>query len=600
MEFWYDPETIDLSLTDLVPGVDFLNPQGDETLQAAAAAAAAAPPDVGPPPAALLPGAASVTKTRPDDGPDEKPGADRASDAARRRCRRPASRLPRTAVRVLEEWLAEHRETPYPSHQRLDELQAETGLERSQVLNWFANARKRGKARPRQSTSSNASPSQPNMSSLLTHTSHLHPLEKWFYSSIDSEAVTVNEIEEAIKMGQIDSIPQHGYPRWQSKTRQFHDISNDWHCLYDESSASSMEIRSYAANIRSVTSDQWKPAPPSNTTKSIRRRHRRTASLACVRARGGEVSDSPGEQLRRFQCTFCNESFKRKHDWQRHEKSQHLPLEKWICCPDGSVNVDTKTNEVTCVFCGAADPDPEHVHAHGYTQCISRPLPERTFYRKDHLRQHLRLMHGGCGMAPCMDGWKSGVTALRSRCGFCGSEHETWQARIDHIAEHFRDGATMKAWKGDWGFEPEISGILERATLPEERIVQDTENRDAGTGLTEDGAAEVPPTEYVSPSHSSFQHTDSTTTAIYPLTITRSKVTIPCHSCRQSSRSSARGTSLSLKQGWSHGPTMPTSSTTLSRLTERSIHYCAPNTNQHVMLSNFSACSKFVSREGQL
>lgn len=32
---------------------------------------------------------------------------------------------------------------------------------------------------------------------------------------------------------------------------------------------------------------------------------------------------------RRYQCTFCTDTFKTKHDWQRHETSMHLSLEQW-------------------------------------------------------------------------------------------------------------------------------------------------------------------------------------------------------------------------------------------------------------------------------
>lgn len=478
MEFWYDPETIDLSLTDLVPGVDFLISNGEELTQAAPSAA--------------------VTLLSKPDRPDEKSGADRPE--IRKRCRRATSRLPRAAVRVLEEWLAAHRETPYPSHQMLDKLQAESGLERSQVLNWFANARKRGKARapPPSPPSSGTSPSQQRLSSLLTHTSILHPMERWLYSGMEQEPVSISDIQDAIKIGQVDALPRLGPSRWLSRTRQFHDLSNELDCNYDESFASSMEIRSYAANARSVSSDEWKcpyDTAPSTTTKSTRRRHRNPGSLASARSRKGEVSGATAGSTRRFQCTFCHETFKRKHDWQRHEKSQHLLLEKWICCPDGSVSVDPGTNEVTCVFCGASDPNPEHVHGHGYTQCINRPLVERTFYRKDHLRQHLRLMHNGCGMMPCMEAWRSAITSLHSRCGFCDSEHETWQARIDHIAEHFRDGAIMADWKGDWGFESDMTSILERATLPEDRLGHNNRRGHMEAATTDVGASGVPSTE---------------------------------------------------------------------------------------------------------
>lgn len=32
---------------------------------------------------------------------------------------------------------------------------------------------------------------------------------------------------------------------------------------------------------------------------------------------------------RRYQCTFCTDAFKTKHDWQRHETTMHLTLEQW-------------------------------------------------------------------------------------------------------------------------------------------------------------------------------------------------------------------------------------------------------------------------------
>lgn len=58
------------------------------------------------------------------------------------------------------------------------------------------------------------------------------------------------------------------------------------------------------------------------------------------------------------------------------------------------------------------------------------------------------------------------TTQLESRCGFCNSNLTTWQARVQHLADHFESGAQMEDWEGDWGFEPEIMACLGRATLP--------------------------------------------------------------------------------------------------------------------------------------
>jgi hypothetical protein len=78
-------------------------------------------------------------------------------------------------------------------------------------------------------------------------------------------------------------------------------------------------------------------------------------------------------------------------------------------------------------------------------------------------------MHKNCPMTSAMDNWRSVVKSLRSRCGFCGFKFDTWDARVDHLSDHFREGALMADWKGDWGFENNVMCILERAVLPENR-----------------------------------------------------------------------------------------------------------------------------------
>lgn len=67
------------------------------------------------------------------------------------------TRLSREAVRTLKTWLYEHREHPYPNEQEKDELKQRTGLKRTQISNWLANARRRGKVR---SASGSTSPAQ--------------------------------------------------------------------------------------------------------------------------------------------------------------------------------------------------------------------------------------------------------------------------------------------------------------------------------------------------------------------------------------------------------------------------------------------------------
>src|SRR4029077_19202768 len=125
-----------------------------------------------------------------------------------------------------------------------------------------------------------------------------------------------------------------------------------------------------------------------------------------------------------FQCTFCTDSFPAKYDWQRHEKSLHLPLDKWTCTPHGGM-ISSK-DRTFCAFCKESNPDSEHLESHNYTICQEKTVQERTFFRKDHLNQHLRLMHN-VKYSPWMDLWRSTTTEIKSRCGFCGSCFTSWK-----------------------------------------------------------------------------------------------------------------------------------------------------------------------------
>jgi hypothetical protein len=189
-----------------------------------------------------------------------------------------------------------------------------------------------------------------------------------------------------------------------------------------------------------------------------RRRRRRTAANP---SRSLNVTE-----LRPFQCTFCTDRFRTKYDWARHEKSLHLSLEKWICAPLGPVVTISSSGERQCVYCGEKNPSNEHAEiTHNHRLCEEKGPDARTFYRKDHLRQHLRLVHS-CKMVESMDMWKSEATFIKSRCGFCAQKFDRWQERIDHLAKHFKSGAQMRDWKGCRGLDPAVAANVTNAMPP--------------------------------------------------------------------------------------------------------------------------------------
>jgi len=177
------------------------------------------------------------------------------------------------------------------------------------------------------------------------------------------------------------------------------------------------------------------------------------------------AQQAKSRSTRIFQCTFCTDSFPAKYDWQRHEKSLHLALERWTCCPNGGTMTDPSSGVELCVFCREANPSTDHLESHNFTACQEKTLQERTFYRKDHLSQHLKLMHNA-KVQSHMDTWKSTTNEIKSACGFCPSKFTTWQQRADHLAAHFRNGADMSMWANGWGFEPYVERLVENAIPP--------------------------------------------------------------------------------------------------------------------------------------
>ena len=69
-------------------------------------------------------------------------------------------------------------------------------------------------------------------------------------------------------------------------------------------------------------------------------------------------------------------------------------------------------------------------------------------------------------MTPSMEAWKSEAQVINSRCGFCAKTFTKWQDRADHLAKEFRNGATMRNWKGCRGLDPHVSEHVTNAMPP--------------------------------------------------------------------------------------------------------------------------------------
>lgn len=371
-------------------------------------------------------------------------------------------RFSKEALQILKRWLALHSRYPYPTDQEKEILQRQTGLTKTQISNWFTNTRRKRRAQPPRNPFSHTDHTQtgpidinrrPGTPAVDNNT---NPLQRWVDSPPESEPASVTAIARAV------ASSWESPPRKNSHYRSVltdEDSDRSFGNGASASSAGTSSGSSFASAYSHRSGGSFGSVGNINRLRSHRRRRRRA-----IPERKGRTSLINPQKP--YQCTFCAEAFRTKHDWQRHEKSLHLSLERWVCTPEGSRATNPRTNQVCCVFCRMVDPDDAHLETHNHTACNVRPVEDKSFYRKDHINQHLKLVHNAQFVDWSMKSWKIAISEIRSRCGFCGITMNSWPTRVDHLAEHFKNGSTMADWKGDWGFEASILDMLESSIPP--------------------------------------------------------------------------------------------------------------------------------------
>ena len=391
--------------------------------------------------------------------------------------RKTGTRFPRSAIKILKDWMDQHRDNPYPTEDEKQELKLRTGLNITQVSNWLANTRRRTKIKtPRGISPSIRNPTWPTTDAIdipfdkqsIRHNGKtwdiMNPLERWQHSPPENEPAPISAIATAVANSGISphdsslSGSQHARRGLESSagSSSFSVQRAPSITSLDTGRSESLQSSNSLSNLSLGSSKSHGSRNSYNSfgggVRKGRRRRRTPAKLTSIESRP-------------YQCTFCTDSFRTKYDWARHEKSLHLSLEKWICAPLGEVITISPSGQKQCVFCDLLNPTEEHLETHNYRACEEKGIAMRTFYRKDHLRQHLRLVHG-CKMTASMESWKSEATYIRCRCGFCGDEFTKWQDRVDHLAKHFKAGARMIDWKGCRGLDPSVAAQVTNAMPP--------------------------------------------------------------------------------------------------------------------------------------
>ncbi|KAL6793309.1 hypothetical protein GGI42DRAFT_152907 [Trichoderma sp. SZMC 28013] len=369
------------------------------------------------------------------------------------------ARFSREALRILRNWLLSNHRHPYPSNEEKENLARQTGLNKTQISTWVANARRRGKVRAPRSTSS--SPGRLNNGIDIPQrktpmTRGMSPMERWRHSPPDQEPASITAIASAVSSAGFSAGAGDA-------SANYKDMDDRRPGSIDHLSSAGSSKTSHSSNGSLGSAISHKSGESLESLYSLKSRGRRRR-----RRQIPKVVDISAmlPSVHKYQCTFCTETFKTKHDWQRHEKSLHLSLEQWVCSPNGPIQFCAEWDCLACVYCGLKDPSPEHAEHHNDFVCHGRPDAEKTFFRKDHLRQHLSIVHDAKFQKWPMSDWKVATPAVRSRCGFCGIILHSWDSRVGHLAQHFKTGKSMADWKGDWGFQGEILKIVENGMPP--------------------------------------------------------------------------------------------------------------------------------------
>ncbi|KAF2503330.1 hypothetical protein BU16DRAFT_37102 [Lophium mytilinum] len=343
---------------------------------------------------------------------DSRPKELKPCKITRSRARR-GFKLPLSALTKLQGWLDANQHDPYPSAETKKQLAQQCGITEKQVTTWFTNARAR----------------------------QLNPMETWLSSNSEDDASSESEGYESHTQGRrnvFKALANQGSSGNRSRPVQPSSIDTSYSCAESVSGSSAFSPHSSTrgpsrrGKKKNYRKQNVTPIIPEDTTSTPSQAPRHSPSVE------------------NWQCTFCQKTLTPK-SWRRHEETQHLPRSRWTCMLRGPrLSFSRGSTSSCCAFCMQKDPTEDHFHSsHRIGVCAARSLQDRTYYRPDHLRQHVKNFHNSTLFDITASKWKSAAEAPQNDgwdCGFCSLHLSDWNSREVHIASHFRDGKTMKDW----------------------------------------------------------------------------------------------------------------------------------------------------------
>ncbi|OCL04494.1 hypothetical protein AOQ84DRAFT_391515 [Glonium stellatum] len=373
---------------------------------------------------------------------------------------------------ILEE---QFQSSPYPCVEDVAQLAQLTSLKPSTIKNWFNNTRARKSFHGQCATTeagllraadlSQGNGKGPDASSIISvasvasskvsKSSSNFSIKRYLEVSIDDEPVAKSAISNAANQGESNTDEWSSKYLWRIQaSRQIidPDMEED---LAD--ATSDIHPRSIISSIESSTPASSCASFMSSSGRARRRGRRRyikdeyafssnvNRHLGFKRTRPFKIERST------FFCTFCEKPFSKKYEWRRHEESVHMPARVWVCL------AKTDVFYLKCPFCPETLPSAEHMSTHCYLECLEKPIEERSFNRKDHLKQHIQRVHQKRGngnledIRDILNEWGQQTVHLKPNhpalyCGFCQLRFENWESRVKHVAQHFAKGLDLSSW----------------------------------------------------------------------------------------------------------------------------------------------------------
>ena len=364
--------------------------------------------------------------------------------------RKRRSRLPLKAVIALDDWFSAHKDKPYPSEVEKSQLMLITGLSRHQINNWFMNTRKR-------------------------RGNQQDPLDAWLSDSSESEAASEEDIAKAATNLSLPPVSSRTRLR---KSKSASSSGSSFASAFDQCPEARRrrgprQGRRHMkwtrnSSLSSINQGSEFDTFSSRETLSIPE----NISIDELPSLSSATKPCP-KKTTMFQCTFCKVKLSEKA-WKRHEETRHLPRREWKCLAEGKF----LQKDRTCVFCRTLIPIPSsNIHPeqcpYRLNECMSKSPSQRTFYRKQHLLQHIHRYHKATVDSKMITQWESSTNEPERLwdCGFCGEKLFGWDARAAHISIHFRKGLDMSSWnskqadsKQDTDYEHDVD--LDKDDLP--------------------------------------------------------------------------------------------------------------------------------------